>query len=97
MLLILRHTSGQQAKAKSESLAADDADWFANTQPDSHSSDGGSQKGWKGSGRGHGQRRGRWQRGAIEWWTERSDWGSSAGGGGSQWDWNDDDSSRWGP
>ena len=40
-----------KAKAKSESLAAGDAEWFSNTQPDSHSSDGGSPKGWKGSGR----------------------------------------------
>ena len=50
--------------------------------------------GWKGRGRGQGSWQGRWQRGAMEWWTEPSDW-SSTGGGDSRWEWNDDDSSQW--
>ena len=89
------------AQPKSEALAEDDAAWFRTTQADDLSSgkgsprSKGSQKGWKGYGRGQGSRsywQGRWQRGAIEWWTEPStDW-SSTGGGDSHWQWNDDDS-----
>ena len=79
-------TSRPQAKAKTESLAAEDADWFRNTQADDRSSGGGSprgkgsQKGWKGRGRGQSSWQGRWQRGAMEWWTEPSDGWSSTGG-----------------
>ena len=58
-------TSRPQAKAKTESLAAEDADWFRNTQADDRSSGGGSprgkgsQKGWKGRGRGQSSWQGR--------------------------------------